>query len=89
MQLDEDAPCGKLPYIIDSDGDTKVCDSNMIIAYFKQKFGDTLDGDLNKTRKAVSVALDRLLGEHLYFSGVLEPRWRMDGGWETYIPYIV
>ncbi|KAJ9602244.1 hypothetical protein H2200_013364 [Cladophialophora chaetospira] len=87
--LDEDAPCGKLPYIIDSDNGSKVADSNVIITYLKQKYGDTLDADLNKTDKAIAVALDRLFGEHLYYSGVIEPRWRMDGGWETYIPYIV
>ena len=38
--LDEDAPCGKLPYIIDSDNGSKVADSNMIITYLQQKFGD-------------------------------------------------
>ena len=91
-QLDVDAPCGKLPYIIDTDDHgqtTKVCDSNVIIAYLQKKFGDPLDADLSKPEKAVAVALDRLIGEHLYYSGVLEPRWRMDEGWETYIPYIV
>lgn len=87
--LDEDAPCGKLPYIIDSEGNTKVADSNMIIAYLQRKYGDSLDGDLTKYEKAVGVILDRLFGEHLYWSGVIEPRWRMDEGWETYIPYIV
>lgn len=86
--LDHDAPHGKLPYIIDTDG-TKVADSNVIIAYLQDKFGDPLDGDLTTYDKAVSVAFDRLFAEHLYWSGVIEPRWRMDVGWETYIPYIV
>jgi isoprene-epoxide---glutathione S-transferase len=86
-KIDEDAPWKKLPYIID-DG-KKVADSNTIIAYFDKKLGSSLDDDLAPTEKAVALAFDRLLAEHLYYSGVLEPRWRMDEGWEVYIPYIV
>lgn len=88
-RLDVDAPYGKLPYIIDTDNGTKVGDSNQIIRYLKQKHGDTLDKGLSKADEAVSLAFDRLLCENLYFSGVLEPRWRSDEGFETYIPYIV
>lgn len=87
--LDKDAPHGKLPYIIDSEGGTKVADSNEIIHYIEKKFGDTLDADLTPEQRAVGVAFDRLLAEHLYWSGVIEPRWRLDEGWEVYIPYIV
>lgn len=87
--LDHDSPCGKLPYIIDTDNHTKVADSNMIIAYLQQKLGDPLDNTLTKSELAVALAFDRLFAEHLYWSGVIEPRWRMDAGWETYIPYIV
>jgi len=87
-RLAEDAPRAKLPYIIDTDG-TKICDSNEIIAYVKNKYGDTLDGDLSAEQKALIVAWNRLLDEHLYWSAVIQPRWRDDAGWETYIPYIV
>ena len=87
--LDKDAPYKKLPYIIDTEDGTKVGDSNLIIKYLQKKFGDSLDADLSKTEKAVGVAFDRLFAEHLYWSGVIEPRWRMDAGWEVYIPYIV
>lgn len=87
--LDKDAPHGKLPYIVDSDNNKKVCDSNDIIAYLKQKFGDQLDCSLSKTDRAVAVAFDRLFAEHLYWSGVIEPRWRLDEGFEIYIPAIV
>ncbi len=87
-RIDEDAPHGKLPYIIDSDG-TKVADSNAIIAYFKQKYGDPLDAGLSRAEAANALAWHRLIEEHLYWSGVIEPRWRSDSGWETYIPYIV
>lgn len=80
-KLDEDAPHGKLPYIIDTEGGTKVADTNAIIAYLKQKYGDPLDKNLTPADQAVLIAFDRLIGEHLYYSGVLEPRWRMDEGW--------
>jgi glutathione S-transferase len=86
--LDQDSPTGKLPYIIDSDG-TKVPDSNTIIAYFKDKYGDKLDADLSKREAANNLAWNRLIEEHLYWSGIIEPRWRLDEGWETYIPLIV
>ncbi|KAF2171332.1 hypothetical protein M409DRAFT_18447 [Zasmidium cellare ATCC 36951] len=87
-ELDVNAPCGKLPYIIDDDG-TKVSDSSEIIAYLGERYGATLDKKLSPSDRAVSVAWDRLFCEHLYWSGVIEPRWRLDEGWETYIPYIV
>ena len=88
--LDTNAPFGKLPYIIDSDKENeKVADSNAIIEYVEKKTGKSLDEGLSVSDKAVCLAFDRLIGEHLYFSGILEPRWRSDSGWETYIPYIV
>ncbi|KAF2764538.1 hypothetical protein EJ03DRAFT_339718 [Teratosphaeria nubilosa] len=87
-QLDTNAPFGKLPYIIDDDG-TKVADSNDICDYLERKHGITLNADLLPQDMAVALAFERLLAEHLYWSGVIEPRWRRDEGWETYIPYIV
>ena len=88
-RIDIDSPYGKLPYIIDTDDGTKVGDSNLIIQYLQRKYGDHLDGDLTETELAVCLAFDRMIGEHLYWSGVIEPRWRMDDGWEKYIPHIV
>lgn len=87
-ELDHASPYGKLPYIVDDDG-TKVGDSNQIIEYLEKKHKVTLDKDLSTTDRAVALAFDRLVCEHLYWSGVIEPRWRSDEGWETYIPYIV
>ena len=86
--LAEDAPRGKLPYLVLDDG-AVVCDSNEIIAYCKQTFGDPLDEHLSAGQKAECVAWTRLCDEHLYWSGVIQPRWREDAGWETYIPFIV
>ena len=86
--LAEDAPRGKLPYLVLDDGSV-ICDSNEIIAYCKQTFGDPLDEHLSAAQKAECVAWTRLCDEHLYWSGVIQPRWREDAGWETYIPFIV
>jgi glutathione S-transferase len=87
-RLDEDSPHGKLPYIVDADG-TKVGDSNRIIGYLKKKYGDALDADMSASEAAQALAWNRLLEEHLYWDGVIQPRWREDSGWNTYIPYIV
>jgi glutathione S-transferase len=86
--LDEESPFGKLPYIVDSDG-TKVGDSNRIIAYLKQKYGDPLDGDQSPAEAATALAFNRLVEEHLYWSGIIQPRWRHLDQFEIYIPYIV
>ena len=88
-RIDVDSPYGKLPYIIDTDDGTKVGDSNLILEYLQKKYGDPLDGDLSGPELAVCLAFDRMIGEHLYWSGVIEPRWRMDEGFEVYIPHIV
>ena len=82
-EMDHNAPYGKLPYIIDEDG-TKVGDSNEIIKYLEKKTGHSLDEGMSAADKAVCLAFERLLGEHAYYSGVLEPRWRQDSGWECY-----
>lgn len=88
-QLDADAPFGKLPYIIDTDDNTKVADSNTIIQYLSKKFNVKLDDGLSPAEKAIGVAFDRLVTEHLYWSGVIQPRWKQDEGFEVYIPYLV
>lgn len=86
--LDEDSPFGKLPYIVDEDG-TKVGDSNRIIAYLKEKYGNPLDGGQSPVEAAQALAFNRLVEEHLYWSGVIQPRWRHEKDFEVYIPYIV
>lgn len=86
--LDDDAPTGKLPYIIDEDG-TKVHDSTRIIEYLQRTRGNPFDADEPASDAAVARAFQRLVEENLYWSGVIQPRWRMDVGWHTYIPYIL
>lgn len=88
-KLDTDAPFGKLPYIIDTSDNTKVADSNTIIEYLSRKYDIKLDEGLTPAERALSVAFDRLATEHLYWSGVIQPRWKQDEGFEIYIPYLV
>jgi glutathione S-transferase len=86
--LDEDSPNGKLPYIVKPDG-TKLTDSNRIIWHLETEIDNPLDAGMTPAEKAQALAWHRLVEEHLYWSGVIQPRWREDAGWETYIPYIV
>jgi glutathione S-transferase len=86
-RLREDAPRGKLPYIVAADG-TIVPDSTEIIVYLKERYGDPLDQNAAKEEGAQMVAWNRMVDEHTYWCGVIQPRWRMDEGWETYVPIL-
>ena len=63
------APKGKLPYIVDAD--VTVGDSELIIDYLIEKFGDRLDGKLSASQQALSVAWRRLFEDSLMFPFVL------------------
>jgi isoprene-epoxide---glutathione S-transferase len=87
-RLDDDAPAGKLPYIVDDDG-TKVHDSQRIVEHLRSSRGHTIDDNLSAEEHAIGLAFTRLTDENLYWSGVIQPRWRMDEGFNVYVPYIV
>jgi glutathione S-transferase len=72
------APKGKLPYIVDN-GKT-IGDSNLIIEYLKQTYGDKLDRDLSKPERAIALAISRLLEENLYWVMVYS-RWQEPQNW--------
>lgn len=73
------APKGKLPYI--EDGDTKLGDSQFIIQYLKTN-NKNLDETLNNTELALSLAMQRLLEEHLYWA-TMYSRWQYtDANWQ-------
>ena len=63
------APKGKLPYI--EDNHTKLGDSQFIIHYLKANYKN-LDEALNNKEQALSLAMQRLLEENLYWANVLE-----------------
>jgi glutathione S-transferase len=75
------APKGKLPFI--EDGGCLVADSGLIIEYLKTRYGNRLDRHLSERERATSLALIRLMDEHLYWAAVIQPLWVEDEGWET------
>ncbi len=73
-------PKGKLPFIED-DGQ-KISDSRFIIEHLKDKYGDPLDKDLTDEQRAIMLAMQRLLEEHLYWIGMYA-RWQYtDENWQ-------
>ncbi|MEZ5446006.1 MAG: glutathione S-transferase family protein [Gammaproteobacteria bacterium] len=77
------APKGKAPWIED-DGKV-IADSGFILDYLKSKYGDTLDAALTVEQRAASVALTRLMEEHLYWA-VLYARWMEEENWRRLRP---
>ncbi len=73
------APKGKLPYIND-DGHL-IGDSELIIDYLTDKFGDRLDAGLNVEQRAQSLVWRRLFEDSLIFP-LLYSRWIDPAGWE-------
>lgn len=63
---------GKAPYI-ELDGQI-ICDSGLIIAHLESKFGNRLDGRLTLAERAQSLALQRMMEEHVYWA-VVYARW--------------
>jgi glutathione S-transferase len=73
------APKGKLPYI--EDGGQTLGDSRFITAYLKSAYED-LDKGLSSTQLATSIAMQRLLEEHLFWVA-LYSRWQYtDKNWQ-------
>lgn len=77
------APKGKLPYI--SDNGKIIADSGIIIDYLKKTYGDTLDSHLSPAQKALSLAIQRLLEEHSFWT-VVYSRWIDPSGWAIIKP---
>jgi glutathione S-transferase len=78
LQQLQGAPKGKMPYIVD--GSRTVSDSSLVIDYLKASYGDPLDNWLTAEQRAMALALQRLLEEHLYWA-VLYTRWIEPQGW--------
>jgi len=67
------APLGKLPFI--EDNGNKLADSRVIIRYLQHRYGDSLDRHLSAELKAIALAWQRLLEEHLYWV-CMYSRWQ-------------
>jgi glutathione S-transferase len=88
LTLKSDAPCGKLPYIIDDKG-AKVADSSDIIHYLKQTYGDPLDSTASMRERSEMHAWNRMIDEHLYWAAIIEPRYNDDANFEIYRPCLL
>lgn len=73
------APKGKLPFIIDEEGDT-LADSGLIIDHLTKRHGVALDAHLDRGQRAQSLLLQRTLEEHAYWC-VVYFRWADDRFW--------
>ena len=83
-RLSQDAPYGKLPYIVD-DG-RKIADSTTIIEYLEKKYGRPLDADATPSERAQMLAWNRMIDEHMYWCAVVQPRWRERANFDIYVP---
>jgi glutathione S-transferase len=73
------APKGKLPYI--KDGNVKLADSRFIIEHLKTRYRD-LDLELTQAEAALSLAMQRLIEEHLFWA-TMYSRWHYtDSNWQ-------
>lgn len=79
------APKGKVPYV-DVDG-RLMGDSQFIIEYLKQKFGDTLDAKLTAEQMAIGHTVRRMLEESTYWN-IVYTRWVDEAGWRAYVPVL-
>jgi glutathione S-transferase len=74
------APKGKLPYI--EDEGIKLADSRFIVRYLKTRYRD-LDTGLSQAELALSLAMQRLIEEHLFWA-TMYSRWQYtDSNWQT------
>lgn len=84
--LDKETPYGKLPFI--DDNGEKIADSTAIIKYLKKRYGDKFDDDASPRDRATMHAINRMIDEHLYWTAVIQPRWRETANWEKYLRII-
>jgi Glutathione S-transferase N-terminal domain len=74
------APKGKMPYIVDQG--KKLGDSNLIIEYLNETYGDRTDSHLSPSDRGISLAMRRMIDENLYWCLVYsrwidEPNWKI------------
>lgn len=77
------APKGKLPFI--NDNGFIIADSALIIDYLQKKYAVNLDAHLSKEQQGISLAMQRLIEEHLYWI-LLFSRWCDKENWQITKP---
>jgi glutathione S-transferase len=81
--LATDSPNGKLPYALLPDGEC-VADSFTIMERLARLGLAPLAEGVTPREQATMLAFIRMLDEHLYWHGVVEPRWVDEGQWLRY-----
>ena len=71
------APKGKIPWIEDDSRGVTMGDSGLIIDYLKSAYSVKIDDRLTPEQLALSVAIQRVIEEHMYF-GAIVMRWGDD-----------
>ncbi len=83
------SPTGKAPFIAD-DGQV-ITDSGLIISHLEAKHGHRVDGRLTLAQRAESLALQRMMEEHLYWVAVymrwVDPATRKE--WQPYMAQLL
>jgi len=74
------APKGQLPFIDDNGG--RIGDSQFIVEYLKDTYGDSVDAHLTPEERAVSNAMQRLIENHLGWAFVYARFGKRDQNWE-------
>ena len=73
------SPKGKLPFI--EDNGRRVSDSSLILDYLIEQYALKIDESLTDNQRSQSLALQRLLEEHLYWV-IVYSRWIEEAGWQ-------
>jgi glutathione S-transferase len=79
--LAADSPNGKLPYAVWPDG-TRLADSSALLLRLVP------EPPMPPAHHALCLLVQRLVDEHLYWHGVVEPRWVPDDAWLRYRPVL-
>ncbi len=74
------APKGKLPFI--EDEGALIADSTFIIAYIKEKYGQSLDDHLSAEQRGISQLVTKSLDEDVYWCLVYS-RWMREDTWPS------
>lgn len=77
--LPPQGPKGQLPFL--EDNRKRIADSQLIIEYLKQTYGDTVDAHLSPQERAVSRAMQRLIENHLFWSFAFVRFGKPDANW--------
>lgn len=76
------APKGKVPYVIESDG-TRLGDSTLIIEHLKATRGVDPDAEVSPEQRAVALAFRRMLKENFYWV-IIHERYKDERNWQSY-----